>query len=144
MPYSRRARYGMILSNVYLASLMNYSALRLEQILYFFEDPRMLARHTSISDSDHTPARSHALPAKVANLSVLVVADVQEVSRCKCLLMPISMLHAPMERGYYLWRSDKCGRCIEKIMFRGINHALNDKRDNSILECAHASKLGTM
>jgi hypothetical protein len=101
----------------------------------------MLARLTSISDSDHTPARSHALPAKAANSSVLVVADVQEVSRCRCLLMSMSLLHAPTEHGYYLWRSDKCGRCIEKIVFRGINHALNDKHDSFILDCAYVSEL---
>jgi hypothetical protein len=43
----------------------------------------MLVSPLSILDLDHIPPKNHALPAKAANSSVLVVADDQEVSGCK-------------------------------------------------------------
>jgi len=88
-------------------------------------DQRTPARHSSILDLDLTPTRSRALPVRVANSSVLVVAVGQEVSRCKHL---DSLLVASEHFG--TWRPGGGELCTQNIMI-GINLFLGNQRPSN-------------
>jgi hypothetical protein len=66
----------------------------------------MPVKPLSISVSVHILIRNHVLPARVANLSELVAADDQRVSKCK---WPCFAWYLPsiMHYGYQTWRQEK-------------------------------------
>lgn len=63
------------------------SVLQLAPILSSSADPRMPARPTSTSASDHTLARSLASPARAASSKRVVAADAPRASRSKLGLL---------------------------------------------------------
>jgi ribosomal protein L18E len=92
--------------------LTMHSALQLVPILFSSVDQRTPVNLSSISVSVHTPTRSLVSPARVANSSVLVVAEDRRVSEFKHLHCYNVCIKTLLE-----WRQeDRDVKCIEKIM----------------------------